>query len=75
MPTFPARKGFAPGTGGYVGWRDKVGHTFRPGPNVFVMAAYDKWGTLPPGKVPVRLFKSFHEPGDRFGKYRLQLVQ
>ena len=71
MPVIPARKGFGPGKAGWSGWRDKVGMTIRPGPNVFVIVAHAAWGGVPAGRIPARLFRSFHYPGDRLGKYRL----
>ena len=64
-------KGFGPGKAGWSGWRDKVGMTIRPGPNVFVIVAHAAWGGVPAGRIPARLFRSFHYPGDRLGKYRL----
>ena len=67
MPVIPARKGFGPGKAGWSGWRDKVGMTIRPGPNVFVIVAHAAWGGVPAGRIPARLFRSFHYRG----KYRL----
>ena len=45
--------------------------TFRPGRSVFVLAAHGPWGAVRPGAIPVRLYRSFHFPGDVLGKYRL----
>ena len=75
MPVIPARKGFGPGKAGWSGWRDKVGMTIRPGPNVFVIVAHAAWGGVPAGRIPARLFRSFHYPGDRLGKYRLDVAR
>ena len=72
MPSLaPPRKGFAPKPNCYLGFRDKVGHTVRPGRAVYCLAAYDKWGGLPAGEIPVRLYRLFSYPGDRLGAYRL----
>ena len=62
MPVIPARKGFGPGKAGWSGWRDKVGMTIRPGPNVFVIVAHAAWGGVPAGRIPARLFRSFQLP-------------
>jgi hypothetical protein len=71
MPKRPARKGFARTEDCHRGWRDKVGLTFRPGRSVFVLVSHAEWGGVPAGKIPARLYRSFHWHGDRLGKYRL----
>ena len=71
MPKRPARKGFARTEDCHRGWRDKVGLTFRPGRSVFVLVSHTAWGSVPAGKIPARLYRSFHWHGDRLGKYRL----
>ena len=71
MPTRPPRKGFGEYDDGHRGWRDKVGMTFRPGRSTFVLVAHGQWGSVPPVKLPARLFRAFHYKGDRLGKFRL----
>ena len=71
MATCPPRKGFADKKDCTEGWIDKVGNTFRMGPNVFVLVAHKKWGSIPAGKIPARLYRAFKYKGDRLGLFRL----
>ena len=72
MPKLPPRKGIAPEKKSYLGFRDKIGQTFRSGPEVFVLSSHAQWGTaIPPGGIPTRLYRFFAWPGDKLGAYRL----
>ena len=72
MPKRQVREGFAEGHTSFGGYRSKDGIIHRPGPAVFAFAAYAAWGSLPPGKAPVRLYRLYKWKGDRLGKYRLE---
>ena len=72
MPKRPPRKGLAPRGDSYLAYRDKVGQTFRSGKDVFALAAHGQWGeTVPPGAVPVRLYRLFGWRRDKLAAYRL----
>ena len=73
MPKRPARKGIAPEDSSYLGFRDKVGVTFRSGPNAWVLISYDAWGGLPAGEIPARLYRFFGWEKDRLAAYRLDV--
>eukprot|EP00966_Prymnesium_polylepis_P093103 2155542-Prymnesium_polylepis.1 len=75
MPKRPPRKGIAPANGSFLGFRDKVGQIFRAGTDVFVQAVHGQWGEhVPPGAVPVRLYKLFGWGGDKLAAYRLDAM-
>ena len=76
MPKRPPRKGFVPEKNCYLGFRDKVGQTFRAAPAVFVLVAQEKWGSgelaVPAGASPVQLNRFFAHKKDKLGAYRLE---
>ena len=41
------------------------------GQNIFVLAAHKKWGPVPAGAIPARLYRSFRWKGDRLGLFRM----